>query len=142
MISPLRDGHGAHVAAWEARVGRGLAPEQLFLAFEEAFRALWERAHQTLGDVTLIAIVDRVLYTAAEQHPVLSPLSVDGSGLLAEELRARAGSLPPEALALAVRFVLTELLRVLGNLTADILTPALHEALASAGHGQNPEKTP
>jgi hypothetical protein len=142
MTSPLREAHVVVVAAWEERVGHDSPSDVQLEAFEEAFRALWGRAHQTLGEVTLVAIVDRVLYTAAERHPVLSSLSVGSAGLSCQALRGRADSLPPGELTLPIRFVLVELLRVLGALTADILTPALHAALSSAGAPQNREKTP
>jgi hypothetical protein len=100
-------------------------------AFDQGFAALWRRAHLTLGDVTLTAIVGRVLYVAAEEHPFLSALTVDPGGLRCQELHERAVDLPPDRLAEALRFVLVEFLTVLGSLTAEILTPALHAELAS-----------
>jgi hypothetical protein len=111
------------------RVTKGLPSDQLAQAFEQAFSALWRRAHQTLGDVTLAAIVDRVLYTGAERFPVLGELKVEGTGLRWAELRQKAHGVPRAELADAIRFVLVEFLTVLGNLTADILTPALHAEL-------------
>jgi PAS domain S-box-containing protein len=122
--------HIASVNAWMDRVATGLPPKRLFAAFERDFAALWLRAYQTLGDVTLPAIVDRVLNIAAEQFPMLSALRVEVTGLRGEGLRARAASLPNDQLASAVRFVLLEFLTVVGDLTAEILTPALHAELA------------
>ncbi|MGA9523514.1 MAG: hypothetical protein WBV82_18775 [Myxococcaceae bacterium] len=109
----------------------GLPPERLILAFEQALDSLWRRAHQPLGEVTLAAIVDRVLYTAAEQYPILAPLKIDANGLRWQELRERAANMHDEQLTDAIRFVLVEFLTVLGNLTAEILTPSLHAALSA-----------
>ena len=94
---------------------------------------MWLRAHQTLGDVTLTAITDRVLYVAAEQHSLISALRIETSGLRCQELYERAPSLRPDQLEAGVRFVLVEFLTVLGNLTAEILTPALHAELSNVG---------
>src|SRR5690348_2780976 len=108
--------HGACVDAWFQRSARGLSSELLAAEFEAAFTALWRRAHQTLGDVTLSAIIDRVLYVAAEQHPVTSALELDVTGVRWDAFRQQAATLPAEPLALGVRFVLLEFLTVLGKL--------------------------
>jgi hypothetical protein len=124
--------HRACVNAWMDRVTKDLPPERLLNAFEHGFAALWRRAHQTLGDVTLTAIVDRVLFTAAEQYPFVASLKIEATGLRSHELDERAGSLQRDEVVEGVRFVLVEVLTVLGNLTAEILTPALHEELSKA----------
>ena len=102
---------------------------------------MWRRALVTLGDVTLKAILDRVLYTAAERFPLLSPLEVDATGLRSDKFRQGAGSLHRDQLGEGIRFILVEFLTVLGNLTAEVLTPALHAELAKvaakdAVHGE------
>jgi len=121
--------HGACVDAWLERAANRLPSDRLLLVFVQGFDALWGRAHQTLGDVMLMAIADRVLYVAAEQYPFLSALKVEPAGIRCQELQQQAGSLHRDRLAEAVRFVLVEFLTVLGTLTAEILTPALHAEL-------------
>lgn len=121
--------HGACVNAWMDRTAKGLPPERLLQVFEQGFATLWGRANRTLGDVTLMAIVDRVLYVATEQYPFLAVLQVEATGLRCQEIRKHVRSLPCDELEKAVRFVLVEFLSVLGNLTAEILTPALHSEL-------------
>lgn len=124
------DSHGAHVDAWLAKRAAGLAAAGRRRLFEQALTALWRRAGRTLGEVTLGAILDRVLYTAVERYPLLATLELDGDHI-------QWGGVPPsEAPAVAAeleagRFVLVELLTVLGILTGEILTPALHAELAS-----------
>lgn len=89
----------------------------------------------TLGEVTLDALFDRVLSTAAETYPFLASVSLEADGLRCEGLREKAKDIPREELLAALRFVLLELLTVVGNLTAEILSPALHDALSRVPTG-------
>lgn len=131
--------HDACVEAWLAR-SDGLGTAQRCQFFEQALSVLWHRAHRTLADVTLMAIVERVLYNAAERVPLFGVLRVETNGFLCDGLRERSRTADPALLAEGMRFVLTEYLTVLGSLTADVLTPALHAELAnmtlSAGDGK------
>jgi hypothetical protein len=108
-----------------------ISPEDLAGPFEQAMTALWHRTHVVLGDITVAAIVDRVLYNATEKYSVLGSVKLDASGINFEEFRQKAGSIPDRELKPAIEFVLVELLTVVGNLTAEILTPALHSELSS-----------
>ena len=65
--------HRLTVDAWCARVPDG-SLEALIQAFEAAFAALWQRSCLTLGEVTLAAIVERVLHTATEQFAMLGSM--------------------------------------------------------------------
>ncbi|WP_437980070.1 hypothetical protein [Sorangium sp. So ce117] len=129
----MRDanGHSGCVDAWMERAAEGLPAERLIQVFERAFAALWRRALVTLGEVTLGAIVDRVLYNASERYTMLSSLRVESTGLCCETLHERAGGLRRDQLAEGIRFIMIEFLVVLGNLTAEILTPALHAELSN-----------
>jgi len=120
--------HAAYVEAWLAGAAKTLEPAQRVALFERALSALWRRTEVTLGEVTLTAIIDRVLYTASEVHPFLSALKVEPTGICFDgfrELGAQHASLSE-----AVRLVLVEFLTVLGHLTDEILTPALHAELS------------
>lgn len=102
--------------------------------FEEGFARSWGRAVSTLGEISLMAIARRVLHHEAARRPELGGLKVGPGGLDPDSLaplraRAEAGELDPESLEEALRGVLVELLTVVGRLTAEILTPALHDAL-------------
>ena len=74
--------------AWLERI-QDLPVDAQLEAFEAAFDAIWRRAHRTLGDVTLTAIVDRVLYLARERFPMLGSLEVGETGLRSGALRGR-----------------------------------------------------
>jgi hypothetical protein len=141
MTASASDHQGA-VTAWLQRAAQGRSVESLIQAFEDMFAALWQRSHLTLGEVTLTAIVERVLHTATEQFPLLGSVEVEATGPRCQELRSQAG-LPRDQVVAAIRFVLVEFLTVLGNLTAQILTPALHAELskrhARAGDTGNTE---
>lgn len=132
-VALMRDAnaHGACVDAWMQQVAQGLPPDGLVQLLERAFSALWRRAHVTLGEVTLGAIVDRVLYYASEQYPALSSLKLESTGICCEELQKGAGGLRRDQIEEGIRFILVEFLTVLGNLTAEILTPALHAELSN-----------
>src|SRR5688572_28311115 len=129
---PEASDHKERVDAWLAATTPGASLEELIGLLERALNALWKRTTVTLGEVTLTAIVDRVLYNATEKFSFFSRVSLEPSaGFRCEGLREDKDALERSALIAGACFVLVEFLTVLGNLTADILTPELHEALAS-----------
>ncbi len=123
--------HRACVDALIERMGPDLPADRLLAVFEAAFNAIWRRAGVTLGNVTLTAIVNRVLYSATEQFPALSALRLGSDGIDCHELAGRLDRLERQPLAEGLHFMVVELLTVIGSLTAEILTPALHAALAT-----------
>lgn len=120
--------HAISVEAWIQMAAKGLTTPQLLQLFESVLGTLWQRTLRTLGDVTLVAIVDRVLHNTAATSPLLATLKVDASGFQINELRERARS--PDELAQGMQLFIVEFLTVIGSLTAEILTPALHAELA------------
>ena len=121
--------HDLAVTTWLERATGERSVDTLIRAFEHAFTALWRRSTLTLGEVTLFAIVERVVHTATERYPFLASVEVDSSGLHCRDLASREGLLFDQ-LSAAIHFVLVELLALIGNLTAQILTPALHAELS------------
>ncbi len=117
------------VNAWVEQY-EGCSTAELLRAFEAVFAALWQRTRLTLGELTLRPIVERVLHTAKQHYPLLAPFEGTTSAIRCDRLCAQEG-LRHGDLAEAIRFVLTELLTVLSNLTGHILTPALHAELSS-----------
>ena len=102
---------------------QGRSPVEQHELLRLGLQAIGSRAQQTLGEVTLGAIVDRVLYTARDLHPSLGAISLEATGFHFEDPQSAES-------ANGLRFVVIELLTVLGSLTAEILTPALHAALS------------
>jgi hypothetical protein len=126
--------HEVVVDEWLARAN-GSSTDRLLDLLEASLRLIWSRARRTLGDRTLGAVVGRVLYTSSEAYPFLGTLRVSTRGIRFDGLRAEVDAIAPSDLFRAVRFVVTELLDVLGHLTAGILTPALHAELLTARTG-------
>ena len=120
--------HEARVRAWFGGGGPTASPDLVVRRFEEGFARVWERACPTLGDTTLVAITDRVLHDMASKHPALADVQVAASGLRTETLDGLR-EVDPATLEAALPEVLSQLLEVVGRLTAEILTPALHAAL-------------
>jgi hypothetical protein len=133
--------HSRCVNMWLARAVASAPGPRVIDAFETAFSALWQRAHLTLGEVTLAAIVTRVLCSAENEFSFLSALKLHEAKIDCAQLRATAPRLRHEQLVDGIRFVLVELLTVVGNLTADILTPAFHAELCNASP-EVPEPSP
>jgi hypothetical protein len=122
--------HEEIVEHWLGPSFATLPMEQQLAALERGFTALWTRARGTLGDVTLGAIGERVLVHAQERFSFL-----DGATLAKEGLRCSDVKPPSSAvMAEATRYLLVQLLTILGRLTAEILTPALHDELMHAAH--------
>ncbi|HEX8441684.1 hypothetical protein [Archangium sp.] len=129
MDSPVRSHHSEAVKTWRDGWGENLSQHELVDLHERALDALWRRAHQSLGEVSLMAIVDRVLHEGTGKFPHLSALKLETSGVQCGALRQLAPGLEPALLDESLAFLVCELLRVLGSLTAEILTPGLHAAL-------------
>lgn len=122
--------HSQHVDTWMGRAGKDLSQEQLLKCFQQAMTALWNRAHLTLGVVTLTAIMDRVLYNASERFPPFGSLKVEAHGIDCQELLKRGEVYDDRKLRGGIRFVVLEFLVVIGNLTGELLTPSLHSELS------------
>jgi len=127
--------HRARIDAWMAFAVKDAPSQRLLEAFGQAFNAVWRRARVPLGDVTLMAILDRVLHNGVERFPLLSLLEMDETGVRSDKLRERVDSLPRDQIQEGLRFILSEFLTVLGNLTAEVLTPALHSELSKIASG-------
>ena len=124
--------HRRSVALWLERASTLPSTEELCVAFERAFNALWRRAFVALGEITLGAVVDRVRYNASERCPLLAALEAERDGLHCRALVSEAASIERTELAERLASMMLEFLTVLGNLTAEILAPALHAELALA----------
>jgi hypothetical protein len=81
-----------------------------------------------------MAVGDRVLHQAREHHVWLEPVSLGPEGFRLDGIRAGAKALDPATIKAALSFLLIEYLTIIGRLTAEVLTPALHEELRKTGH--------
>ncbi|MDP2345705.1 MAG: hypothetical protein Q8O67_32480 [Deltaproteobacteria bacterium] len=124
-----RSPHAICVDRWLAQTAKGMPAADLLRLFEAAIAALWTETKTTLGEITLTAIVDRVLHNSVERFRLLSALTIDASGVQFVALREQLKDTHAAELRAGMRFVLIELLTVVGHLTAEILTDELHTAL-------------
>lgn len=129
MIAHHSDFHVKMVDTWEKKNTSGLAFEIKTQLFIKAIQAVEQRTLMTLSNVTLSAILDRVLNQSTDRFPILTEVRIGIDGLNFEELLNKSKHTKPEELLEALRFVLIELISVLGSITADILTTALQKEL-------------
>ncbi|MCW3020124.1 MAG: hypothetical protein JWN10_2432 [Solirubrobacterales bacterium] len=120
-------GHAAAVDAWVKRVGAAESP-QLVPLLGRALGAIWTRANDVLGEVTLMAIFQRVILLGRNRFPVLVAIKLEARDAPFGELNTRTLARSTE-LVDAVRFVLTELLTVFASLTGGVLNVPLRAAL-------------
>jgi hypothetical protein len=121
--------HSKQVDIWIKQNTTGLSPDKLLLIFEAAIQAIQKRTAITLSEVTLAAIFDRVLYMSQKKFPILSVLKFESNGISFDGLMANAKQLKSHEITEAFRFFLIQFITLLGNLTADILTPFLYQEL-------------
>jgi hypothetical protein len=125
-----RGPHAVEVDAWLARALSDRSSDGLVQQFGKTLHALWARTQPKLGEVTLSAIAERVLYNASERFTFFSTMTVESpKGIQIADLADRIAHVPEAEQIAGIRFLLVELLTVLGNLTAEILTPELHAEL-------------
>ncbi|HXH31935.1 MAG TPA: hypothetical protein VNJ01_14085 [Bacteriovoracaceae bacterium] len=124
---------------WERKNASALTSKQKAQLFAKAILAIELRARVTLSNVTLLAILDRVLCQSKEMFPVLAEARLSSHFISFKALNLR-DPVKPDDLAQALRFILLELFRVLGRITADILTIPLHKELHKVSWTE-PEET-
>lgn len=117
------------VNAWEKKKADGLSPGQKALFYEKALQVVVERALQTLSGITLMVVLDRVLHQSKDKFPILSEVKVEDNSFNFNELLGGDANHSSEDSLRALRYLLAEFLRVLGRITADILTAPLQEEL-------------
>jgi len=133
--------HGVTVDTWLAQFARASSGD-LLLVLDAALGALWRRTRSTLGEITMTAIFDRVLYNASEKFAFCGLLEVAASdGVRTRRLLEHPGPLEAAELLRGMRHLVVEFLTVLGNLTAQILTPALHAALLAVSLPSAPSRS-
>lgn len=125
--------HITVVDLWLKSLPQSLDAPAYIDAFQSALTAMHAKVNKTLGEITLRAIIDRVVHVCSEEYPFLSLIRIlpDG-GARCDELRRQVSALLPDELQQGTRHVLIELLTVIGTLTAELLTVELHDALLTS----------
>jgi hypothetical protein len=95
---------------------------------------VWSAARGPLRDATLAAIFRRVFADARRRFRVLEELRLEPTEACFLRLRGQPEvTASAEDVRAATRFLLVELLSVLGHLTAELLTPSIHAELTRVG---------
>lgn len=129
--------HQQLVTAWLKKAGRGLTSAQLADLVENAIAAIWVAARVSVNDVTLTAILDRTLVNAADAFPWLPELPLGENTVDASALREPG--FPKARAVKAVEHVVTDFIAIIGNMTAETLSPILHEELRKVQLGSRPD---
>lgn len=127
--SPSPD-HQAHVAQWINRTAADLSREQLLVLLENAMNALWLRSEAMLGEATLTAIMKRILYYTTQKYPFFEEIQVQSDGIDCRQIGVKEPDSDRE-LQEGIEFMLVEFLTVIGNLTAEVISSALHADLSA-----------
>ncbi len=113
------------IDAWLEEAAKGLPAQRLASLFGNALKAFSKKASRTLNKVTLMAIVDRVVYQSRDRYPLLGKLKIDSNGISIEQFKSQFEQADPVELTKAFRYLFLELFNILGDLTADIVTTSL-----------------
>lgn len=129
MTSPQEDKHSKVVEDWTRKNASGISSDQHVLMLEKAIRAIEHRALMTLSNVIVMVILDRVLHQGKEKFPLLAEAKLDVKNFISLEPLCTNKNHKNEELIAAFQYLLLDLLRVLGRITAEILTAPLHQEL-------------
>lgn len=120
--------HGKIVSEWEKANGKDLSAEDLTLLYAKAIQAVEKKSLITLSSITVLVVVDRSIHEAKLHHPFLTEVKATPEGVNFSRF-LKLTDLSAEQQGVALRELLIDLLNVLGNITADILTSSLHSEL-------------
>ncbi len=119
------------VEIWEKKNVEGLRISEKAELYCKAIYAVEQRTLKTLSSVTLEVVLDRALIQSQEKFSLLTSIKVLPKGLeFSDFLKSEHFQKPNEELIHALRHLLVEILTVLGNITAGILTKPLHDELS------------
>lgn len=104
----------------EERVNRA-RKEEILDIYEELLTTVWNRIIPTLGQVTVVAMVERALVITTRTYPQIRYLRVLNHGIDFSELRQHADESGRETLREALKDLLTKLVDILVALTGDVL---------------------
>lgn len=115
------------IDAWLEEATRNMSSRKIVAVFSSALTNFSRKASRSLNRLTLMVIVNRVLYQCKDQYPLLQGVKIDNSGFNFDQYQYQLEQAVPEELKESFRYFFIELLRVLGNFTADVIHPALEE---------------
>lgn len=130
FISETYKLHEAKVRVWLKETTTGMDASELIDHFEYAITVIWSRAADTVSDVTVAAVFDRVLTEAVHLHPCLALYNIQNGHLKLDKCRTELMLKTNEEIAQIMLFVFTEFLTILGNITAEVISNQMHKSLS------------
>lgn len=115
------------IDAWLEQATKDLPSKKIVEVFGKALKSLSAKASRSLNRLTLMAIVNRVLFQCKDNYPLLQGLKVDHTGINFDEIQYQLENADPEELKESFRYLFVELLSVLGDITADVITSGIKE---------------
>lgn len=128
MTVHRNDIHLKQVEAWESRNAKSVPEKDLPKLYAKAIQAIERRSLATLSSVTVLVVVDRAIHETKAKFPILDRVKTVSNGIDFSAL-FDASDVNLVSLQQGLRELLIELLRVLGNITANVLTSPLHKEL-------------
>lgn len=78
--------HSSAIKSWIDQVPRDMTNSKFLNQIEKNLNAVFEATQVSVSEVTLVAILDRVLYNSAEQYPLLKCVKLVGTSLIFSEI--------------------------------------------------------
>ena len=126
--------HTKQVETWKKKHSE-LSTEAMIQLLIKAIQAVRKRSLTTLSSITVTAVVERTLIECKEKFPELSEVVIDTTGLNFSKFENDIQNSNLSKAQESVQELLIDLLEVLGNITADILTKYLYQELMTVGSG-------
>ena len=117
--------HSQTIGNWVEKSTRALSKAEKIDLFEKSLLKIVSKCQTSLSEITLGAVLDRVLYNSSEQYPLLLSIHLKGVLLDFDHIRNHLDPVTDSEVNEAFHYLITELFFIIGNITAEQLTPLL-----------------
>ncbi|MBY0415719.1 MAG: hypothetical protein K2Q18_16210 [Bdellovibrionales bacterium] len=121
--------HQDVVILWEEKNIKNLENDLAIQVFGNAIHCIERRCLITLSSVTLQVVLDRIIHQGIEKFPILVEITLEKEGINFTKIIQKKDHYKIGEIQDAFRYLLIEILTVIGNLTSDVLTTPLHKEL-------------
>ncbi len=121
--------HRDIVILWEEKNIKDLGTDQAIQVFGNALQTIERRCLITLSSVTVQVVLDRIIHQGIEKFPLLVEVTLESTGLNFSSIHQKKEHYNAHEINNAFRYLLIELLTVIGNITSEVLTAPLHKEL-------------
>jgi hypothetical protein len=119
--------HSTTVEEWITSLPPKSGKHKIYGKLEKAFIRIFDKAAVSVSEITLIPVLDRILYNSSEKFPLLSKIKISKDRPDFSDLKKSLKKYDEKEIKTAFHYLLTEFLMVLGYLTGEQLTPLLHK---------------